>query len=148
MPFQVESSSSTAAVVPQLNHVLVVEDQDRQALKMLDALQMLDIPATRARTAHEAIRIAATERPAVILMDGLLPGMHGFEVARFIRHIDSTYRPYIVMTTAIYKNVKYINDALLRYDIDDYVVKPVSVEKVADIVANAHAAQLGQKVSA
>src|SRR5688500_7608232 len=95
--------------------VLVVEDHDRQSADLLDTLRAAGIDPLRARDGHQAIRIAVMERPSVIFLDGLLPGMHGFEVARFIRHIDTDYRPYMVMLTAVYKTVKYKNEAILKY---------------------------------
>ena len=118
-----ESTKNTAGA---RTRVLVVEDHDRQSADLLQKLAIFDLDTTRVRSGAEAIRVAATERPDVIFLDGLLPGMHGFEVARFIRQFDHSYRPYIVMTTAIYKNVKYRNEAVLKYGIDDYLVKPVA----------------------
>jgi response regulator RpfG family c-di-GMP phosphodiesterase len=128
--------STTTATTPAVatTRVLVIEDHDRQSVDLMDKLAPLDVVVTRARTGTEAIRIAAMERPDVIFVDGLLPGMHGFEVARFIRHIDASYRPYIVMTTAIYKNIKYRNEAVLKYGIDDYLVKPVAASVVENIL--------------
>lgn len=115
--------------------VLVIEDHDRQSVDLMTKLAGLNVQAMRARTGPEAVRMVATDRPSVIFVDGLLPGMHGFEVARFIRHIDRDYHPYIVMTTGIYKNVKYRNDAILKYGIDDYLVKPVPEAALVAILA-------------
>lgn len=122
---------------PRAGDVLVIEDHDRQSVDLLDKLSNLHIHATRAKTGPEAIRMAVTDRPSVIFVDGLLPGMHGLEVARFIRHIDNNYHPYIVMTTGIYKNVKYRNEAILKYGIDDYLVKPVPEDALLAILAAA-----------
>jgi len=60
--------------------------------------------------------------------------MHGFEVARFLRHMDSSYRPFIVINTAIYKAVRYHNEAHLKYGIDMYVEKPVTQPTLLKIV--------------
>ena len=67
-------------------------------------------------------------------LDGLLPQMHGFEIARFVRRIDRGYRPHIAMMTAIYKNVRYQNEARLKYGIDDYILKPLQPEALAALV--------------
>jgi len=131
---------------PAAFSVLVVEDNNRQRIHLLDVLKGMNVGALAATNAHEAIRLATTERPDVILLDGLLPGMHGFEVARFLRHIDSSYRPFIAMNTAIYKSVRYRNEARLRYGIDMYVEKPLGTEKLEQIFDAAARAQL--KVSA
>lgn len=121
------------ALVPR---TLVVEDNPRQLEALVSELGACGIQALVARSGAEALRVAAQERPELILIDGLLPNMHGFEVARFIRHLDSEYRPFLVITTAIYKGVRYENEARLKYGIDMYLAKPVTADKVQSILAS------------
>ena len=115
-------------------HVLVVEDNQRQREELVAELTALDIAPIVAVDADDAIRKACVRRPDVILLDGLLPGMHGFEVARIIRHIDAGYHPFIAITTAIYKAVRYENEARLKYGIDMYVMKPITRERLMGIL--------------
>ena len=113
--------------VSAADRVLIAEDSRRQCAELVEVLESLGArDITVANTGHEAIRMAVQLRPNIIVLDGLLPGMHGFEVARFIRHIDPTYQPRIIFATAIYKSVRYENEARLKYGIDAYVVKPVT----------------------
>ena len=123
-------------------HVLVVEDSTRQREQLVTELSALDIAPIIAVDAHDAIRKAAIRRPDVILLDGLLPGMHGFEVARFVRHIDPAYHPFIVITTAVYKAVRYENEARLKYGIDMYVMKPITRDVVQRILLAAEQSRL------
>lgn len=124
-----------------VDRVLVAEDSRRQCAELVQVLETLgarDISV--ASTAHEAIRLAVQLRPDIIVLDGLLPGMHGFEVARFIRHIDPGYCPRIIFATAIYKGVRYENEARLKYGIDAYVVKPITPERLRVAMAGRLAA--------
>ena len=114
--------------------VLVVEDQLKLRWWLIDQFRALNILPITASCGFEAVRLAASERPDVILLDGLVPDMHGFEIARFIRNIDRDYEPYIVLMTAIYKHVRYRNEAKLKYGIDDYLIKPVQPSSLAEIV--------------
>jgi DNA-binding response OmpR family regulator len=93
-----------------------------------------------ASSGYEALRIASEARPDLILLDGLLPEMHGFEIARFIRHIDGDYHPHIAIMTAIYKHTRYQNEAKLQYGIDDYLIKPLGANTVAGLIKRAQAA--------
>jgi CheY-like chemotaxis protein len=127
---------------PPAFSVLVVEDNHRQRTHLVDQLKRMNVSALVATNAHEAIQVAALERPEVVLLDGLLPGMHGFEVARFLRHMDSTYQPFIVINTAIYKSIRYRNDARLKYGVDMYVEKPLGEQKLAHIFEAAAKSQL------
>jgi len=123
-------------------HVLIVEDQPRQREQLVAELNSFDIAPIVAVDAHDGIRKAAIRRPEIILLDGLLPGMHGFEVARFVRHLDPEYRPFIVITTAIYKAVRYENEARLKYGIDMYVMKPLTRETLIRILDAAEQSRL------
>jgi len=114
--------------------VLIVEDQFQLRWWLIDQFRALNILPLTASGGFEAIRLAANERPDVVLLDGLVPDMHGFEIARFIRNIDRDYRPYIVLMTGIYKHVRYRNEAKLKYGIDDYLIKPVAAPALAEIV--------------
>jgi CheY-like chemotaxis protein len=114
------------------DRVLVAEDGRVQCAEMVEILTQFGCrEILTAHTGHEAIRIALQMRPDTVIVDGLLPGMHGFEVARFIRNSDPTYQPRIIFITAIYKTIRYQNEAKLTYGIDAYVIKPVTVEALA-----------------
>ncbi len=124
-------------IVSGSQRVLVAEDGQRQCAELVQLLKSLGFQdISVASTAHEAIRFAVQLRPDIVVLDGLLPGMHGFEVARFIRNIDSTYRPRIVLATAIYKSVRYENEARLKYGIDAYIVKPITSDTLRGAVAS------------
>lgn len=114
--------------------VLVAEDERKTREHLEMTLSQLGCDVLVAQTGVEAIRIASEQRPEVVFLDGLMPEMHGFEVARFIRHIDKNYVPRIVMLTGIYKALSYRNDARLRYGIDGYLTKPVAPEMMASAV--------------
>jgi DNA-binding response OmpR family regulator len=65
-------------------------------------------------------------RPRVVLLDGLLPYMHGFDVVRYLRSVVPDYRPEYLFMTAIYRNNSYRNEAKLNLGISRYLVKPFS----------------------
>jgi DNA-binding response OmpR family regulator len=120
--------------------VLIVEDERKLRWSLIEQFQALGIEALTASSGYEAIRIAGECRPGLILLDGLLPEMHGFEIARFIRRIDAGYRPHIALMTAIYKHTRYQNEARLKYGIDDYLIKPVLPQSLAGLVRRVQAA--------
>jgi DNA-binding response OmpR family regulator len=120
--------------------VLIVEDERKLRWSLIEQFRALHIAPFTASSGFEALRIASESRPDLILLDGLLPEMHGFEIARFIRHIDKDYRPHIAIMTAIYKHTRYQNEAKLQYGIDDYLIKPLLPTAVAGLVRRAQAA--------
>jgi DNA-binding response OmpR family regulator len=123
-----------------LPSVLIVEDERKLRWSLIEQFRSLGIEALTASSGYEAIRVAGESRPELILLDGLLPEMHGFEIARFIRRIDGDYRPHIAIMTAIYKHTRYQNEARLKYGIDDYLIKPVLPQSLAGLVRRVQAA--------
>jgi CheY-like chemotaxis protein len=140
MSIQAHSSSQYAATplpLPQLarRRVLIVEDNRRMREELVRDIDALGCMTFSAAGSHDAIRIAATERPDTIFIDGLLPQMHGFELARFIRALDASYRPRVVIVTSVYKHVRYRNEAKLKYGIDEYLIKPVSQDALLEVLS-------------
>jgi DNA-binding response OmpR family regulator len=115
--------------------VLVVEDERRMREQLVAQVQAQGFRTLVATSAVEAIRIAEADRPEIIIIDGLLPNMHGFELARFLRALDSSYRPRLVLVTSIYKHVRYRNEAKLKYGIDAYLIKPVNDAMLAEVLS-------------
>jgi CheY-like chemotaxis protein len=113
---------------------LVAEDSTKQREDLVADLIAMGVTAVGAKSGFEALKLVTEQRPALILLDGLLPEMHGFEVARAVRALDRDYQPRIVIITAIYKSTQYQNDARLRYGINDYLIKPVKKEALREIV--------------
>ncbi|HEX9160863.1 MAG TPA: response regulator [Thermoanaerobaculia bacterium] len=115
----------------------MAEDSTQMREKLVADIESLGATAVGARSGFEAVKLANEHRPAVVLLDGLLPEMHGFEIARTIRALDPTYRPRIVLITGIYKSRQYQTEAYLKYGIDDYLIKPVKMDSLRDILAHA-----------
>src|SRR5258707_2443245 len=127
-------------VAAALPAVLIVEDERKLRWSLIEEFRAMGIEALTASSGYEAIRVAGESRPDLILLDGLLPEMHGFEIARFVRRIDANYRPHIAIMTAIYKHTRYQNEAKLQYGIDDYLIKPLLPHAVAGLIRRAQAA--------
>lgn len=138
-----EIAVSSPIYLSQHDHlptVLIVEDERKLRWSLIESFRSLGISPLTASGGYEAIRIAGESRPDLVLVDGLLPEMHGFEIARFIRKIDAGYHPHIALMTAIYKHTRYQNEAKLKYGIDDYLIKPVSPQLLAGLVRRVQAA--------
>ena len=113
---------------------LVAEDSTKQREDLIAELAAMGIKTVGAKSGLEALKLVTEHRPDLILLDGLLPEMHGFEIARAVRALDRDYNPRIVIITAVYKSTQYQNEARLRYGINDYLIKPVKNESLREIV--------------
>jgi CheY-like chemotaxis protein len=111
--------------------VLVVDDDKGARNAAVGHVRSLGFDTIEATTGFEAVSVAALHKPGTVVVDGLLPNMHGFEVSRFIRAAQATYAPRIILVTAVYRHIRYQNEARLKYGIDHYLTKPVTREALA-----------------
>jgi len=110
--------------------VLIAEDEKKTRAILVEMVQSLGCETLEAGTGYEAVKVVQESKPDVLLLDGLLPEMHGFEVARFVRSMAPAYKPRIVIVTAVYKGQRYQSEAKLQFGVDHYLTKPVSKEAV------------------
>lgn len=111
---------------------VVVVDDERPLVELVSRyLRREGYEVHAAHDGAEALEVIGTVDPDVIVLDLMLPGIDGLEVARQVReHSD----PYLVMLTARTDEVDRIVG--LRVGADDYVTKPFSPnELVARIQA-------------
>jgi two-component system phosphate regulon response regulator PhoB len=74
------------------------------------------------------IRLASEEKPDLIVLDWMLPGMSGIEVCRMLRSKTETRDVPIVMLTARGEETERVRG--LATGADDYIVKPFSVPEL------------------
>jgi len=104
--------------------VLVVDDEE-------DILELLRFNLSRegyavscAASGEEALRLAKAEVPDLVLLDLMLPGMDGLQVAKRLKEEESTGNIPIVMLTAKGEESDIVTG--LELGADDYVTKPFS----------------------
>src|SRR5207244_13204082 len=98
--------------------VLIAEDEKKTRAILVEMVKSLGCETLEAGTGYEAVKVVQESRPDVLLLDGLLPEMHGFEVARFVRSMAPEYRPRIVIVTAVSNSQRYRSERELRFGID------------------------------
>ena len=65
--------------------ILIVEDEKETRESLMMVFKKEDIHSLGASTGKEAVEIALAERPDLILLDIIMPGMHGIEVINKLR---------------------------------------------------------------
>ena len=114
--------------------ILVVEDEASIRDMVAFALRKADMQPIHAADAHAALAAINDAPPDLILLDWMLPGMSGLELARRLRRETRTADVPIIMLTARGEEGDRVNG--LDAGVDDYVVKPFSTrELVARIKA-------------
>jgi PleD family two-component response regulator len=112
-----------AAPEPGSQSVLIVDD-DASAISALEALLIpLHHRILVARNGEEAMQIARSAQPDMMLLDVMMPAMNGFEVCKAIRKDPDIQDLPIVMITALQDRDSRIEG--LRVGADDFLSKPI-----------------------
>ncbi|MEO1251418.1 MAG: PleD family two-component system response regulator [Pseudomonadota bacterium] len=103
--------------------VLVVDDLEPN-VKLLEAkLRAEYFDVLGAYSGQEAVELAASEQPDIILLDVMMPGIDGFEACRRIKADPETMHIPIVMVTALDQQADRVSG--LEAGADDFLTKPV-----------------------
>ena len=118
----------------QAKRVLLVDDQPDIA-EMLELVLMLDgHQCLAAETGHEALDLAASFDPDVVILDIGLPDLSGYDVARELRKRPGP-RPYLVALTGWGQPI----DLARAYEagFDQHLLKPQSAASLRGLMQNA-----------
>ena len=105
--------------------VLVVEDEPILLETLAYNLQKQGYEVLTAADGYQAIALARKERPALLVLDLMLPGVDGFEVCRILRQEMSV--PILMLTARAEEIDKIVG---LEVGADDYMTKPFSMREL------------------
>ncbi len=106
---------------------LLVVDDDADIVELLAAsLRFSGFDVTTASNGHDALALAGSLRPDLIVLDVMMPGLDGLGVVRRLR--EGGNRVPVVMLTA--KDATEDRVSGLTVGGDDYITKPFSLEEV------------------
>ena len=104
--------------------ILVVEDEPAIQELIACNLELAGHQALRAENAEQALDMVRTALPDLVVLDWMLPGMSGIELARRLRADKRTQEVPVIMLTARAEEADKL--AGLESGADDYLVKPFS----------------------
>ena len=120
--------------------VLIVDDVPDNLSVLHDALDEAGYTVLVATNGETALQRAAQAQPDIVLLDAMMPGMDGFEVARRLKAQPETAHIPIVFMTGLTETEHVV--AAFQAGGVDYVTKPIRPKEVlARIVAHMHSAR-------
>jgi DNA-binding response OmpR family regulator len=120
--------------MPKPSYKILVVDDDPEIVTMLTLrLGRRGYDVKTASDGHKAVELARRERPDLILLDVMMPGKSGWEVARALKADPVTEGIKIVMVTAIGESMNEMTSPL--YGADAHIDKPFEFERLESIVS-------------
>lgn len=114
--------------------ILVIDDSPTERYFVIDLLSKKGYQVVVAENGEEGIAKAKAEKPDLILMDVVMPGLNGYQATRNLtRDEDTKTIPVIICTTKGQETDKIWG---LRQGALDYMVKPLNPEELLQKIAS------------
>jgi two-component system cell cycle response regulator DivK len=109
-----------------MSTILIVEDNEKNMKLVRDILQYHGHVTLEARTGAEGLRLAAAQRPDLVLMDIQLPDIDGIEVLRRLRTLAALDDvPMLAVSASVMPDDQ---QHIIAAGFDAYVTKPISLK--------------------
>lgn len=117
------SASTTPLRPPVSPRVLIVEDEARFRDLLMRVLPGWGFEAVAARSAEEAMRLAAADPPDIVLLDLNLPGENGLE---FFKRVKQRWPGVQGIVQTGYGSIEAAKEAI-RLEVVEFLTKPASL---------------------
>ena len=124
-------------------NVLAVDDIPLNLVLVQKMLSRFNFRMRTASGGQEALDAVATERPDLILLDLMMPGIDGFEVIQRLRENPATSDIQIVILSALNSNEDVIKG--FNAGANDFIMKPIIMEKLLTCVVTQMSIVEGKK---
>ena len=125
------------------SNILIVEDEAAIRDMIAITLDLAGFNSIQAESAHDAHVAVIDKKPDLILLDWMLPGGSGIELARRLKRDDLTSEIPIIMLTAKTSEDNKVQG--LNAGVDDYITKPFSprelVARIKAVMRRTHGSQ-------
>ena len=113
-------------------NVLAVDDIPLHLLLVQKMLSRFNFKMRTAANGQQALDAVAQQKPDLILLDLMMPGIDGFEVIRRLRENPDTADIQIVILSALNSN----EDVVKGFNVgaNDFIMKPIIMEKLLSCV--------------
>lgn len=110
--------------VEETQSILAVDD-DETILRLIEqVLQTKRYRVITARTGREALAKVRESMPDLVVLDGMLPEVHGFEICRQLKTSERFRHIPVIMISAVHIGWRFAADVKEKYGADDYLEKP------------------------
>jgi DNA-binding response OmpR family regulator len=114
--------------------VLVIDDTAEFCRMTAMVLERAGHQTVMAFNGPDGLNVAAAEKPDLIILDYMMPGMTGWDVFRLLQEQDIAVRTPVIMITAYSKAYEEERQQALEMGFADFLTKPVSPSALAERV--------------
>jgi DNA-binding response OmpR family regulator len=113
---------------------ILIVDYELSSLDSLSRiLKNLKVQVIQATDGAQAYELFKEEKPDLVILEAILPKLHGFDLTKKIVQ-DSTGAVPVIILTGLYKGPQYKHEAMANLGAAEYLEKPVNPEVLLEIV--------------
>ena len=128
--------------------ILVVDDSDDIRQLLVRVFRERDFEVFESSRGLDALQKVREVSPDVLLLDAMLPEVHGFDICRRIKGSRRYGHIPVVMVSAIYRGWRFAEDLRRSYGVDEFLEKPFRIGEVVAAVERALSGQSAQQKAA
>jgi DNA-binding response OmpR family regulator len=132
---RIRATQATAAMTGGTGKLILVVDDEEDIRKLLNRLlTQKGYRVIEADRGLLALRLVKDHVPDLIILDAMLPELHGFDIARRIKGSAKYGRIPIIMVSAVYRGWRIAADLKQNYGVEEYVEKPFRIGALLEVV--------------
>lgn len=135
-PTELEERVAPPRAPPRRPFALIVEDDEAIGTLLTKALMADGCDAEHVLSGDRVADVLRVRRPDIILLDAMLPGVHGFEICAALKASPDWRGVPIAMVSAIYRSFEQVKEIHERHGADAFIEKPFQLEHVRRVVAD------------
>lgn len=122
--------------VPEGKPVVLIADDSRLIRMILRQVAVnAGYTVVEAADGAEALRLAQSIRPRVLIADALMPKLDGREMARMLKSDPATADIKVIIVSGLYTARRYSAEALTQFGVDEYLTKPLNPGRLETLLA-------------
>ena len=118
-----------------MSRILVAEDEPHILLLIQRKLESAGYEVIPSTNGEDAMKLALSDKPDLLLLDIMLPGCEGLEICRAVNATYEHQAPPVILLTALCQQIE--NETGMADGADDYIIKPFSPRQLLERVQSA-----------
>jgi DNA-binding response OmpR family regulator len=126
-----------AQIISGKKRILVVDDSDEIRQLLVRVLRERDFEVFESSRGLDALQKVRSCAPHVLVLDAMLPEIHGFDICRRIKGSRRYGHIPVIMVSAVYRGWRFAEDLKRSYGVDEFLEKPFRIGEILAAVQRA-----------